>query len=61
MFSCPPHKYEPRYDEVPVFDNAELLTVVAMRDECLTREVYVCDVCVKCGRKVARPEPLEEG
>ncbi len=52
-----PHKFEPRYDEVPVGDlkiESSSVSTEALR-MLLTRKVYVCDVCVQCGAVVRRP------
>lgn len=49
--------FQPRYDTVP--PNLDTITApgaywVIEFIEAMTRKTYVCDVCVRCGRKVTR-------
>ena len=56
---CPPHKFRPRYDEVPrdmsQFEELSVRSEGAFRDFA-TLKRYVGDVCEKCGQFVQRPD-----
>jgi hypothetical protein len=45
------HKYEPRYDELPMSGNISSRAQITAQElrSIMVRRVYVCDVCVQCG------------
>lgn len=51
-------KFEPRYDRIPPERIGHLDTTVGGAEvlfKAMTKEVYVGDVCVRCGKTVKRP------
>jgi hypothetical protein len=49
------HQFEPRYDlVVPSAMDTFFHSVTGSADE-LKNKIYVCDICVKCGKKEKRP------
>lgn len=55
--SCPPHKFEARYDEKP--SGIELGEFKGNSDavrKLLFYNVYVRDICVKCGKVIERED-----
>lgn len=53
------HKFEPRYSETPptILSLAAVLESVSRRlIEALTVQKYECDVCVRCGHVVQKPQ-----
>jgi hypothetical protein len=58
------HRYEARYDEVPMpidFNNVDVdgITPWDLRDLMIHR-VYVHDICVRCGDVVTRERAVQE-
>ncbi len=57
-------KFEPRYDEIPVqvkSDNP--LVILASSDSFgspTIKKIYVCDICVRCGERVNRPQQPQQ-
>lgn len=50
------HKFQPRYDEEPLPFEVEECANITQFVKAYTKRTYVCDVCVRCGEIIKRPE-----